>query len=105
LYPEKGRSAARLDIPRLRPPQGNYQAIRVSGVTHPARRTLETWRAASTLARFVRVHRRTIVAVAGVRALAAMSNGDADVTMVDGQVLRITRGRWAKLSQVLAQLP
>jgi hypothetical protein len=84
--------------------QGNYQAIRAGGVTHLVRRTLEDLEGRLDSDRFVRIHRRTIVAVAGVRTLAALSNGDAEVTMVDGQVLRVTRGRRARLSQALARL-
>jgi hypothetical protein len=84
--------------------QGNYQAIRAGGVTHLVRRTLEDLEQGLDPERFVRIHRRTIVAVAGVRTLAALSNGDAEVTMVDGQVLRVTRGRRARLSQALARL-
>lgn len=84
--------------------QGNYQAIRAGGVTHLVRRTLEDLEGSLDPDRFVRIHRRTIVAVAGVRTLAALSNGDAEVTMKDGQVLRVTRGRRARLSQALARL-
>jgi len=84
--------------------QGNYQAIRAGGVTHLVRRTLEALEGSLDPNRFVRIHRRTIVAVAGVRTLAALANGDAEVTMVDGQVLRVSRGRRARLSQALGQL-
>lgn len=84
--------------------QGNYQAIRAAGVTHLVRRTLDDLEARLDPDRFVRIHRRTIVAVAGVRAVAALSNGDAEVTMADGQLLRVTRGRRARLSEVLARL-
>jgi hypothetical protein len=84
--------------------QGNYQAIRAGGVTHLVRRTLDDLEGRLDPDRFVRIHRRTIVAVAGVRTLAALSNGDAEVAMTDGTTLRVTRGRRARLSQALAKL-
>ncbi len=83
--------------------QGNYQAIRASGATHLVRRTLDDLEGCLDPDRFVRIHRRTIVSVTRVRTLEPVSNGDAQVTMLDGQVLRVTRGRRACLSQALAQ--
>ncbi|WP_146197957.1 LytTR family DNA-binding domain-containing protein [Caulobacter endophyticus] len=83
--------------------QGNYQAIRACGVTHLVRQTLEDLEGRLDSDRFVRIHRRTIVAVSGVRTLAALSNGDAELTMADGQVLRVARGRRARLSEALAR--
>ena len=83
--------------------QGNYQAVRARGVTHLVRRTLDDLEGRLDPDRFVRIHRRTIVAVAGVRGVAALSNGDAEVGMADGRTLRVTRGRRARLSQALAR--
>lgn len=84
--------------------QGNYQAIRAAGVTHLVRRTLDDLEGRLDPDRFVRIHRRTIVAVAGVRTLTPLSNGDAEVRMADGQVLRVTRGRRARLAEALGRL-
>lgn len=84
--------------------QGNYQAIRAAGVTHLVRRTLDDLEGRLDPDRFVRIHRRTIVAVAGVRTLTSLSNGDAEVRMADGQVLRVTRGRRARLSAALGRV-
>jgi len=83
--------------------QGNYQAIRAGGVTHLVRRTLDDLEGRLDPARFVRIHRRTIVAAAGVRTVTALSNGDAEVVMADGRTWRVTRGRRGRLSQVLAE--
>lgn len=82
--------------------QGNYQAIRAAGVTHLVRRTLDDLEGRLDPDRFVRIHRRTIVAVAQVRTVSALSNGDAEVVMADGQVWRASRGRRARLSEALA---
>jgi len=84
--------------------QGNYQAVRALGVTHLVRRTLDDLEARLDPDRFVRIHRQTIVAVAQVRGVAALSNGDAEVRMGDGRTLRVTRGRRTRLSQALARL-
>lgn len=84
--------------------QGNYQAIRARGATHLVRRTLDELETRLDPDRFVRIHRRTIVAAAGVRSVAALSNGDAEVRMADGRVLRVTRGRRARLAEALAKL-
>lgn len=84
--------------------QGNYQAIRARGATHLVRRTLDDLENRLNPDLFVRIHRRTIVAVAGVRTLTALSNGDAEVTLADGRTLRVTRGRRRHLSQALASL-
>ncbi len=83
--------------------QGNYQAVRARGVTHLVRRTLDDLEGRLDPDRFVRIHRRTIVAAAGVRSVAALSNGDAEVRMADGRTLRVTRGRRTRLSQALAR--
>lgn len=82
--------------------QGNYQAIHAGGVTHLVRRTLDDLEGRLDPDRFIRIHRRTIVAVAQVRTVTALSNGDAEVRMADGRTWRVTRGRRARLSQALA---
>lgn len=84
--------------------QGNYQAIRARDLTHLVRRTLDDLEGRLDPDCFVRIHRRTIVAAVGVRAVAALSNGDAEVRMADGRVLRVTRGRRARLAEALTKL-
>ncbi len=83
--------------------QGNYQAVRARGVVHLVRRTLEDLEADLDPGRFVRIHRRTIVGLRFVQAVTALSNGDAMVSMADGQDLRVARGRRASLSAALAK--
>jgi two-component system LytT family response regulator len=83
--------------------QGNYQAVRAQGAVHLVRRTLEDLEADLDPERFVRIHRRTIVGLRFVRAVTALSNGDARVSMADGQDLRVARGRRANLSAALAK--
>lgn len=82
--------------------QGNYQAVRASGVTHLVRRTLDDLQAELPSESFVRIHRRAIVGIGFVRAVRALSNGDAVVVMADGRRLRLSRGRRAGLAAALS---
>jgi hypothetical protein len=84
--------------------QGNYQAVHARDATHLVRRTLEDLEARLDPDRFVRIHRRTIVAVDRVRTVDALSNGDAEVRLADGRTLRLSRGRRARLAAALAKL-
>jgi hypothetical protein len=81
--------------------QGNYLALHAGTATHLIRETSVAFEAKLDPARFVRIHRRTIVAVDRIRELAPMSNGDAVVRMVDGQELRVSRGFRARVRQML----
>jgi hypothetical protein len=71
--------------------QGNYLALHVGAATHLIRETSVAFEAKLDPARFVRIHRRTIVAVDRVRELAPLANGDAVVRMADGRQLRVSR--------------
>jgi hypothetical protein len=105
VFAERGRTLVigRRDIEWVES-QGNYQAVRASGATHLVRRTLDALEAELDPDRFVRIHRRTIVAVDAVRDVAALSNGDAEVRLADGQVFRASRGRRARLAAALDAL-
>lgn len=72
--------------------QGNYQALHCGPETHLVRETSQRLEARLDPARFVRIHRRTLVArdrIIGVRRLAA---GDALLQLRDGPELRLSRG-------------
>ena len=71
--------------------QGNYLALHAGAAEHLVRETSVKFEAQLDPARFVRVHRRTIVAVDRIRAIQPLGNGDAALTLVDGHELRISR--------------
>jgi hypothetical protein len=71
--------------------QGNYLALHAGGATHLIRETLARFEAKLDPARFARVHRGAIVAVARVREIVALAGGDANVVLDDGAVVRMSR--------------
>lgn len=77
--------------------QGNYLALHAGGATHLVRESLSGFEPRLNPKQFVRIHRRTIVAKDRVRMVRALGAGDAEVTLVDGTVLRLSRGFRDKL--------
>ncbi|WP_421934834.1 LytTR family DNA-binding domain-containing protein [Phenylobacterium sp.] len=71
--------------------QGNYQALHAADGVHLMRETSERLAAQLDPARFVRIHRRSIVAVDRVRKVEPLANGDATVRLADGTELRLSR--------------
>lgn len=71
--------------------QGNYMALHVSGVVHLIRETSVRLEEKLDPALFLRIHRRTLVAINRVRDVAPLTNGDGEVTLVDGTRLRVSR--------------
>ena len=71
--------------------QGNYQALHVGGRTHLIRVASVAFEAKLDPARFLRVHRRSIVAIDRIRELQPLTNGDALLRLADGQELRASR--------------
>jgi DNA-binding LytR/AlgR family response regulator len=71
--------------------QGNYLALHEGGAAHLIRETLARFEAKLDPARFARIHRGTIVAVARMHEIAALPGGDATVTLDDGTDLRMSR--------------
>jgi len=84
--------------------QGNYLALHVGAKVHLIRESLARFEARLDPARFVRIHRRTIVAADRVRGLSHLSNGDALIRLEDGSELRMSRGYRAR-AQVLFAAP
>ena len=72
--------------------QGNYLALHAGGAVHLIRETSVSFEAKIDPARFARIHRQTIVALDRIAAIAALSSGDATVTLKDGTALRMSRG-------------
>jgi two-component system LytT family response regulator len=100
------RSRGRVEIVRLDEvdwieTQGNYLALHAGAATHLVRETLAGFEARLDPARFVRIHRRTLVAADRVRGLASLGGGDAEVRLRDGTVLRLSRGFRERLRAVL----
>lgn len=71
--------------------QGNYLALHTDAGSHLVRDTLAAFERQLDPARFVRIHRRVIVAVDRISAMKAAGNGDAIVWLQGGQELRVSR--------------
>lgn len=71
--------------------QGNYQALHVGGAAYLLRETSARLAARLDPARFVRIHRRFIVAADRIRDIEPLSNGDAIVRLASGVELRQSR--------------
>ncbi|MDQ0465474.1 hypothetical protein QO010_003263 [Caulobacter ginsengisoli] len=84
--------------------QGNYQALHLGPETRLVRETSARLAARLDPDRFVRIHRRAIVAVDRVRRLEPLANGDAQVTLSDGVQLRVSRGHRQALRERMASL-
>ncbi len=83
--------------------QGNYLALHVGGRSHLIRETLANFEGRLDPVRFVRVHRRVIVAVDRIRQIRPLANGDSMLVLQDGCELRasrryreVIRKRWAE---------
>jgi two-component system LytT family response regulator len=71
--------------------QGNYQALHSGHEVHLTRNTSKGLAAKLDPGRFVRIHRRFIVATDRVREVEPLANGDALVRLVSGVALRQSR--------------
>ncbi|MGN6514431.1 MAG: LytR/AlgR family response regulator transcription factor [Rhizomicrobium sp.] len=71
--------------------QGNYLALHCGRDTYLLRMGLAALEAKLDPQRFVRIHRRVIVALDRVRALAPLGAGDAGLHLSDGTELRLSR--------------
>jgi LytTr DNA-binding domain len=71
--------------------EGNYLALHVGSAVHMIRETSTRFEAKLDPSRFVRIHRRIIVAIDRIRDLRAVANGDAIVRLLDGRELRASR--------------
>jgi hypothetical protein len=77
--------------------QGNYQALHTGEGVHLLRETSTRLSARLDPSRFVRIHRRYIVAVDKVRQVEPLPNGDAVVRLLSGIELRQSRQHRAAL--------
>ena len=70
---------------------GNYLRIHVGNERHLIRETLGSFEARLDAARFVRIHRSTIVNIDRVRELEPYFHGDYIVRLADGRRLTLSR--------------
>lgn len=87
--------------------QGNYLALHAGGRSHLIRETLQSFASRLDPDRFIRVHRRVVVAIDRIREIQPLANGDSTLILQDGHTLRASRSyreavrkRWA---EVMAQ--
>ena len=83
---------------------GHYLSVHADGRSHLTREPI-----ASIIDRlgpdFMRIHRSSIVRLAAISSLVDRRNGDADVSLHDGTVLRVSRTNRPDLDRWLEQLP
>jgi hypothetical protein len=85
--------------------QGNYLALHAGGKSHLIRETMRSFVKRLDPARFIRVHRRTIVDIHRVREIQPLANGDSTLILQDGRMIRASRNyrdavrkRWAEVT-------
>jgi hypothetical protein len=71
--------------------QGNYLALHVGGRSHLVRETLQSFARRLDADRYIRVHRRVIVAIDRIREIQPLANGDSTLILQDGHTLRASR--------------
>lgn len=99
---ERGRlKVVELDTVEWIETQGNYQAVHSSEGVHLYRDTLARLEATLDPCRFVRIHRRRLIAQSKVRAVEPLSSGDAIVVMESGARLRQSRQYRSALRRAL----
>ncbi len=70
---------------------GHYLCVHVGRTVHLIRGTLAELEAALDPAEFARIHRSALVRLDRIRALTARRNGDAEIVLVDGTRLLLSR--------------
>jgi DNA-binding LytR/AlgR family response regulator len=81
--------------------QGNYLALHGQTGATLLRRTAKSLEAELDPSRFVRIHRRAIVALDAVQAVTPLAAGDAVLRLKTGESLRVSRSCRAQLHQAL----
>ena len=78
---------------------GNYVSLHTGEKTHLLRDTMQRLESRLDPARFVRIHRSTIVQLDRIRELALSTKGDYQLTLKDGTQLSLSRTHLRKLQQ------
>lgn len=81
--------------------QGNYIALHAGEATHLVRDTVTAFAARPDPDRFVRIHRRAIVAIDRIVEVTPVGGGDALISLRTGAELRLSRGFRARLTAAL----
>jgi hypothetical protein len=80
----------------------NYVRVHTRGGMHLARHGISELERLLDPARFVRVHRSAIVAVAAVREVRPLSHGDGCAVLCDGAQVRVSRARRGRLQRLVS---
>lgn len=83
--------------------EGDYMKFHVAGRSHLMRETMARLEARLDPARFVRIHRSTIVNIDRVRKLSPSFAGEYAVILQDGTKLKLSRGYQERITAVLKQ--
>jgi two-component system, LytTR family, response regulator len=81
---------------------GNYVVLHAGRERHELRETLTSLESRLDPARFVRIHRRVLVAIESVRELQPWFGGDQVLLLKDGTKLRVSRSYREQFAQRLA---
>ena len=100
---ERGRvTIIRLDNIDWIETQGNYLALHIGSTAHLLRESLARLEPQLDPAKFVRIHRRMIVAQDRIREVTSVGAGDALLRLADGTELRLSRLYRDRLAALLA---
>lgn len=80
--------------------QGNYLALHVGDAVHLIRQTLAAFEIQLDPEHFVRVHRRSLIRVDRIQDLKPLTNGDAELRLRSGQVIRVSRSYRKQLERI-----
>lgn len=83
--------------------EGDYMKFHVGGRAHLMRETMARLEARLDPARFIRIHRSTIVNLDRVRKLSPSFGGDYTVVLHDGTSLKLSRGYHERIDTLLKQ--
>ena len=83
--------------------EGDYLRFHTQDTSHATRMTLATLERQLDPARFVRIHRSTLVRAAVVKELQPLTHGESLVVLHDGTQLKLSRTYRERLQQLLTQ--
>ena len=82
----------------------NYVDVRINGESHLVRETLENFCRSLSSTDFVRVHRSFVVNVRWVRKMQYGKSGSAELCLVDGHVVPVSRSRRKEVASIMRRL-
>jgi two-component system LytT family response regulator len=105
LVVKTGTHAVLLQISRIEwlAAEGDYVRIHAARESYLTRQTMNRIEAQLGVARFVRVHRSTIVNVEFIRQIHSLPGGDHAITLRDGTQVTLSRGYRERLELALGQ--